>query len=65
MKKDYIYIKICNDMNLCGIKVILKDKCNKIVFNGITDKFGKVKIPICNNEVYKCISQVKVDNYLT
>ena len=55
MTNDYIYIKLYSNesMNLSNLKVTLKDKCNKTVFNGITDVFGKVKIPICNNEIYK------------
>ena len=57
MKTDYIYIKLCSNesMNLSNLKIKLKDKCNKIVFDGMTDKFGKAKIPICNNDVYKLV----------
>ena len=57
MKKDYIYIKLCGNESIKSnnIKVKLKDKCNKIVFEGMTDNFGKIKIPICDNEVYKLI----------
>ena len=57
MVKDYIYIKLYSNysISLNNLKIILKDKCNKIVYEGITDKFGKVKIPICNNEIYKII----------
>ena len=42
MKTDYIYIKLCSNesMNLSNLKIKLKDKCNKIVFDGMTDKFG-------------------------
>ncbi len=54
MTSDYIYIKICSNEN-SNLRVKLKDKCNKSVFEGITDNFGRVKIPICNNEVYKLI----------
>ena len=32
MKKDFIYIRICDGMNLSKTKIILKDKCNKIVY---------------------------------
>ena len=48
MKKDYIYIKLCGNESIKSnnIKVKLKDKCNKIVFEGMTDNFGKIKIPI-------------------
>lgn len=35
MKKDFIYIRICDGMNLGRIKLILKDKCNKIVYEEI------------------------------
>ena len=57
MKKDYIYIKLCGNESIKSnnIKVKLKDKCNKIVFEGMTDNFGKIKIPICDNEVYRLI----------
>lgn len=57
MKKDYIYIKLCGNESIKSnnIKVKLKDKCNKIVFDGKTNYFGKIKIPVCNNKVYKLI----------
>lgn len=57
MKNDYIYIKLCSNdnINLINLKVELINRCNKIVFNGKTDYFGKIKIPICNNEIYKLI----------
>lgn len=54
MTKDYIYIKLCGN-NSSNLKIKLKDKCNKIVFEGKTDNFGKIKIPIFDNEVYKLI----------
>ncbi len=57
MTSDYIYIKLCSNESMClgNLKIKLKDKCNEIVFDGITDNFGKVKIPVCNNEVYKLV----------
>ena len=55
MTKDYIYIKFCNNWGLNNIKIKLKNKCNKIVFDGMANYFGKVKIPVHNNEVYKLI----------
>ncbi len=57
MTSDYIYIKLCSNerMGLSNLKIKLKDKCNKIVFDGKTDNFGKVKIPVCINEVYKLV----------
>lgn len=57
MTNDYIYIKLCsnNSISLSNIKVKLINKCNKIVFDGKTDNFGKVKIPVCDNMVYKLI----------
>ncbi len=59
MTNDYIYIKLYSNDSMClsNIKIKLKDKCNEIVFDGITDNFGKVKIPIpvCSNEVYKLV----------
>ena len=49
MKKDFIYIRICDGMNLSKTKIILKDKCN-------------IKIPICHNDIYKLfiISGLKI-----
>ena len=57
MTHDYIYIKLYSNVNinLSDLKVKLINKCNKIVFSGKTDCFGKIKIPICANEVYKLI----------
>lgn len=62
MINDYIYIKLYSNDNLSlsNLEVILKDKCNKIVFSGITDNFGKVKIPICDNEIYKLFIQTNL-----
>ncbi len=57
MKKDYIYIKLCSNANInpSNLRVKLMNKCNKVVYDEKTDCFGKIKIPICNNEVYKLI----------
>ena len=57
MAKEYIYVKLYNNNSLSSnnVRVKLKDKCNKIVFEGMTDNFGKIKIPICDNEVYMLI----------
>lgn len=57
MTNDYIYIKLCSNANInsSNLKVELINKCNKIVFSGKTDCFGKIKIPICNNRVYKLL----------
>ena len=57
MRNDYLYIRLCSNenMGLSNLKIRLKNKCNKIIFDGITDNFGKVKIPICNNKVYKLV----------
>lgn len=54
MKNDYIYIKLYNDKEV-KLNVKLKDKCNKVVFEGKTDNLGRIKIPICNNEPYNLI----------
>ena len=51
MTSDYIYIKLYNDKDM-SLNVKLKDKCNKVVFEGKTDNLGRIKIPICNNELY-------------
>lgn len=47
MTKDCIYIKIYNNLGIKtnNLKVKLIDKYNKIAFKGITDNFGRVKIP--------------------
>ena len=57
MTNDYIYVKLCSDvnLNLSNLKVKLINRCDKIVFSGKTDCFGKIKIPVCNNEVYRLI----------
>ena len=47
MKNDYIYIKLNKKS-----EIVLKDSCNKIVFTGITDNYGNIKVPICNNNLY-------------
>lgn len=47
MKNDYIYIKLNRKS-----EIVLKDICNKIVFTGITDNYGNIKVPICNNNLY-------------
>ena len=62
MKKDFIYIRICDGMNLGKTKIILKDKCNKIVYEEIIVNLNNVKIPIYNNNVYKLfvISGLKI-----
>ena len=62
MKKDFIYIRICDGMNLGRTKLILKDKCNKIVYEEIIDNLNNIKIPIYNNDIYKLfiISGLKI-----
>lgn len=57
MANDYIYIKLCNKENInhYNLKVKLINKCNKIIFDGTTDCFEKVKISVCDNEVYKLV----------
>lgn len=57
MIKDYIYIKIYSqdNINLGNLKLELKDKCNNTIFKGVTDNFGRIKIPVCNNKLYKLI----------
>ena len=47
MKNDYIYIKLNRKS-----EIVLKDLCNKIVFTGITDNYGNIKVQICNNNLY-------------
>ena len=62
MKKDFIYIRICNGINLGRTKIILKNKCNKIVYEEIIDNLNNIKIPICHNDIYKLfiISGLKI-----
>lgn len=62
MKKDFIYIRICDGMNLGRTKLILKDKCNKIVYEEIIVNLNNIKIPIYNNDIYKLfiISVLKI-----
>lgn len=53
--KDYIYIKIKfnNYLGCYRSKIIIKDRCNKTVFKGITDNYGNIEIPVCDNEIYQ------------
>ena len=39
MTNDHIYIKLCSNksIGLSNLKIKLEDKCNEIVFDGITD----------------------------
>ena len=62
MKKDFIYIRICDGMNLSKTKIILKDKCNKIVYEEIIVNLNNIKIPICHYDIYKLfiISGLKI-----
>ncbi len=62
MKKDFIYIRICNGINLGRTKIILKNKCNKIVYEKTIDNLNNIKIPIYNNDIYKLfiISGLKI-----
>ena len=62
MKKDFIYIRICDGMNLSKTKIILKYKCNKIVYEEIIVNLNNIKIPIYNNDIYKLfiISGLKI-----
>ncbi len=57
MTNNYIYIRFCSNESIClsNLKVKMINKCNKIVFDGLTDNFGKIRIPIYDNEVYKLI----------
>ena len=62
MKKDFIYIRICDGMNLGKTKIILNDKCNKIVYEETIVNLNNIKIPICHNDIYKLfiISGLKI-----
>ena len=44
MKKDFIYIRICDGMNLGKTKIILNDKCNKIVYEETIVNLNNIKI---------------------
>ena len=57
MINDCIYIKFFSNgnMNPNNLKVKLINEDDKIVYDGKTDFFGKIKIPICDNEVYRLI----------
>ena len=57
MANNYIYIRFCSNESIClsNLKVKMINKCNKIVFDGRIDNFGKIRIPIYDNEVYKLI----------
>ena len=53
MKKDFIYIRICDGMNLSKTKIILKDKCNKIVYEEIILKYQYVTMIYINYLLYQ------------
>ena len=57
MVNDCIFIKFFSNgnMNPNNLKVKLINEDDKIVYDGKTDFFGKIKIPICNNRVYKLL----------
>ena len=57
MANNYMYIRFCSNESIClsNLKVKMINKCNKIVFDGRIDNFGKIRIPIYDNEVYKLI----------
>ena len=44
MMNDYIYIKLCSNKSMClsNLKIKLIDKYNNVIFDGITDDFGKI-----------------------
>ena len=57
MINDCIYIKFFSNwnMNPNNLKVKLINEDDKSVYDGKPDFLGKVKIPICNNRVYKLL----------
>ena len=64
MQKDYIYIKLCCGINVLNAKLILKDTCNKVVFESFLKEIGKIKIPICDRKVYKLIIISKSNKFI-
>ena len=55
--EDYIALKLCSNLGFgfSNLKVYLKNSCNEVVFEGVTDGFGFVKLPICDGKVYKLV----------
>jgi hypothetical protein len=49
--EGFIYIKVC-DVGFYGTRVVLMNECNEVVFRGIIDAFGVVKVPVCDKGVY-------------
>lgn len=64
MQKDYIYIKLCDGISIPKTKLILKDKCNKVVFESFSEEISKIRIPICDREVYKLIITSKTNKFI-
>ena len=64
MQKDYIYIKLCDGINIPKAKLILKNKCNIVVFESSLEEIGKIRIPICDREVYKLIIISKTNKFI-
>lgn len=55
--EDFIALKLCSNLGFgfSNLKVYLKNSCNEVVFEGVTDSFGFVKLPICDGKVYKLV----------
>lgn len=53
--ENYINVKI---IGYGKTFIILKEK-NKKIFEGYTNNYGKIKIPIINNNIYKLIIKMK------
>ena len=64
MQKDYIYINLCGSINMPNSKLLLKDKCNKVVSEFFLEKIGKIRIPICDRKVYKLIIISKSNKFI-
>ena len=64
MQKDYIYIKLCDGINIPNAKLILKNKYNKVVFESFLEGNGKIRIPIYDREVYKLIVVSKSNKFI-
>ena len=61
--EDYIALKLCSNLGFgfSNLKVYLKNSCNEVVFEGVTDSFGFVKLPICDGKVYKLV--INMDSF--
>ncbi len=61
MDKQYILVKL---LGYGKVYVILKNIYNDIIFEGFTDNFGVIYLPVKYNNIYKLIVKTKEANLI-